>query len=50
MVSSEEDSIFFEEHRDGCFIEEYVQVVVAQRTNAHQIVMEFGHDMDGNVW
>ena len=39
MVSYEEDGIVFGEHCDGRLIEDYVSVVVAQRTNAHQVLM-----------
>ena len=49
-VCSEEDGIIFGEHHDGRLVEEYVAVLVAQRTNAHHVVMEFRHDVDGGVW
>ena len=43
LPTTEDDRIVLGKDSDGCFFEEDAAVVVAQFTNAHQIVMEVGH-------
>ena len=41
--TTEDDRVILVKDSDGCFFEEDAAVVVAQFTNAHQVVMEVGH-------
>ena len=49
-VSYEECVIVFGENCDGHLFEDYVEVVAVKRTNAHQVVMKFGHHVAGSGW
>ena len=46
LPTTEDDRVILGKYSDGYFLEEDTAVVVAQFTNAHQIVMEVGHYMD----
>ena len=47
MVSFEEDRVVFGEDCDSCLFEEYTEAVVAKGANAHQVMIEFGHNLGG---
>ena len=40
---TEDDRVILGKNSDRCFFEDDAAVVVAQFTNAHQVVMEVGH-------
>ena len=42
----EDDRVVLGKDSDGCFFEEDASVLVAQFTNAYQVVMEVGHYVD----
>ena len=44
--TTEYDRVFLGENSDRCFFEDDAAVVVAQFTNAHQVVMEARHYVD----
>ena len=50
--TTEDDRVFLGENSDRCFFEEDAEVLVAQFTNAHQVVMEVRHyvaNIDGGL-